>query len=291
MCVSENNLVCRCVPHLVGTNTPSFLTFTVCVCVCVCVPIALVSDRQHPRSPKIQMSKTSMQVLQLHVALTREHPELGLGTLPHEQIHGLLAKSYEAVMSYQQTSVFQRNVWRALEALGGGRQYYLPEALTCSGYIVDAELLLASDNTPVLIPRHWYFRTIGYVRDILLGRPEPASDEVMSRQQLPPAGEERGREEEVDRGSKNLSEILSGMEVIRRRQYINLASDWHGTAHYTHVARRVAIEADGPEHFAVNCNHPLGRTVLKRRQLTAMGWDVISVSWNTCVCVCVCVLK
>eukprot|EP00731_Ephydatia_muelleri_P024015 Em0016g286a len=231
-----------------------------------------VSDRQHPQSPNMHMSKTSMQVLQLHVALTREHPELGLGGLPPEQTRDLLTKSYEAVMSYQQTSVFQRNVWRALEGLGGGRQYYLPEALTRSGYIVDAELLLAPDNKPVLIPRHWYFRTIGYVRDVLLGRRESG---VQSEQQLAPTSEERGEEEE---STKNLSEILSSMEVTRRRKYINLASDWHGTGHCAHVARRVAVEADGPEHFAMNCNHPLGRTVLKHRQLKAMGWDVISVS-------------
>lgn len=236
---------------------------------------ALVSDRQHPKLPNVHMSKTSMQMLQLHVALTQEHPEMGLGGLPQECTRSLLANSYEAVMDYQRTSVFQRNVWRALETLGGGRQYYLPEALTRSSYIIDAELLLSSDNTPILIPRHWYFRTIGYIREVLLGKSEPAAEGIQSEQQVAPSVEE-GAEKE---GTKNLSEILSSMEVICRRKYINLASDWHGTAQYTHVARRVAIEADGPEHFAANCNHPLGRTALKHRQLKAMGWDVISIPY------------
>ena len=197
-----------------------------------------------------------------------------------EQTRDLLTKSYEAVMSHHQTSVFQRNMWRALGALGGGRQYYLPEALTRSGYIVDAELLLASDNTPILVPRHWYFRTIGYVRNVLLSGNEPLSEAAPSAEEcLQPAGDERKGEEEEEVGSKNLSDILSSMEVVSRRHYVNLASDWHGNSQYSQVARRVAVEADGPEHFAVNCNHPLGRTVLKRRQLKAMGWDVISVSW------------
>ena len=232
-----------------------------------------VSDRQHSKS-HMHMSKTSMQILQLHVAITWEHPELGLGDLlPWETTRDLLTQSYEAVMNHRQTSVFQRNVWRALEALGGGKQYYLPEALTRSGYIMDAELLLTMDNRPVLVPRHWYFRTIGYIRDVLLGQHKSGGKGAQLEPQSAPISEER------EENAKNLSEILSSMEVTQRRKYINLASDWHDPAHCAHVARRVAVEADGPEHFAANCNHPLGRTVLKHRQLKAMGWDVISIPY------------
>ncbi len=65
------------------------------------------------------------------------------------------------------------------------------------------------------------------------------------------------------------------------KMYVNLASDWEKVLHRSPdkpIARRIAIEADGPRHFAVNCRHPLGHTVLKHRQLKALGWEVISVS-------------
>lgn len=41
--------------------------------------------------------------------------------------------------------------------------------------------------------------------------------------------------------------------------------------------KKIAVEVDGPQHFAVNTNQPLGHTVLRRRLLKALGWDVVSV--------------
>ena len=41
--------------------------------------------------------------------------------------------------------------------------------------------------------------------------------------------------------------------------------------------RRIALEVDGPSHFA-NDHTPTGNTKLKRRQLRATGWHPLSVS-------------
>ena len=67
---------------------------------------------------------------------------------------------------------------------------------------------------------------------------------------------------------------------------MNLASDWGSkfTSPKEMVARRLAIEADGLPHFASNCDHVMGPTVLKHRQLRALGWEVVQV--RVCVCVC-----
>ncbi|KAL3698680.1 hypothetical protein R1sor_012756 [Riccia sorocarpa] len=45
------------------------------------------------------------------------------------------------------------------------------------------------------------------------------------------------------------------------------------------VEKRIAIEIDGPTHFARNTGTALGHTVLKRRQLSAAGWAVLSVPY------------
>ena len=45
--------------------------------------------------------------------------------------------------------------------------------------------------------------------------------------------------------------------------------------------KKVAIEVDGPFHFSVNTNSPLGQTMIRRRLLRAVGWTVISVPYHT----------
>lgn len=45
--------------------------------------------------------------------------------------------------------------------------------------------------------------------------------------------------------------------------------------------RKIAIEVDGPFHFSVNTNSPLGQTMIRRRLLRAVGWTVISVPYHT----------
>ena len=46
------------------------------------------------------------------------------------------------------------------------------------------------------------------------------------------------------------------------------------------AGRKVAIEVDGPYHFSVNTNSPLGQTMIRRRLLRAVGWNVISVPFH-----------
>jgi hypothetical protein len=41
------------------------------------------------------------------------------------------------------------------------------------------------------------------------------------------------------------------------------------------------VEVDGPFHFSVNTNSPLGQTMIRRRLLRAVGWTVISVPYHT----------
>lgn len=45
--------------------------------------------------------------------------------------------------------------------------------------------------------------------------------------------------------------------------------------------KRIAVEVDGPFHFSVNTNSPLGQTMIRRRLLRAVGWTVISVPYHT----------
>eukprot|EP00961_Rhodomonas_salina_P128091 1726468-Rhodomonas_salina.2 len=43
---------------------------------------------------------------------------------------------------------------------------------------------------------------------------------------------------------------------------------------------KLAIEVDGPTHFDLNGEVPLGRTLMKRRHLRALGFNVVSVSYR-----------
>mmetsp|Transcript_52043 Transcript_52043/g.119748 ORF Transcript_52043/g.119748 Transcript_52043/m.119748 type:complete len:144 (+) Transcript_52043:1835-2266(+) len=43
---------------------------------------------------------------------------------------------------------------------------------------------------------------------------------------------------------------------------------------------RIGVEFDGPKHFMIDTGEPMGRKMLKRRQLRAFGWSrLLSVSY------------
>lgn len=128
---------------------------------------------------------------------------------------------------------------------------FLPEAYTSIGYTMDAELLLDKDNNPIPPPSvSW-----NWSPDVL---------KVLCDEGPPP----------VDN-----SVIISIAERnnVPSDLVFNLASDWSCVNDKVH--RRVCIESDGPIHYTANTCQPLGRTVLKKRQLQALGWEVLQVSW------------
>lgn len=43
--------------------------------------------------------------------------------------------------------------------------------------------------------------------------------------------------------------------------------------------QRVAVEADGPAHFAFNDGHERGNTRLRRRMQRALGWRTVRVPY------------
>ena len=58
----------------------------------------------------------------------------------------------------------------------------------------------------------------------------------------------------------------------------HITADGH-SLDYALVDERIAIEVDGPKHFVAHGarRRELGRTVLKRRQLGALGWRLVAV--------------
>ena len=62
----------------------------------------------------------------------------------------------------------------------------------------------------------------------------------------------------------------------------HITADGH-SLDYALVDERIAIEVDGPWHFALSGDgagrRPVGKTLLKRRQLAALGWRLLEVPW------------
>ena len=194
---------------------------------------------------------TYVQMLQLDLACKVEHPHLQLPQLSPEQ---LMVMFQVPIVNYQminQRSRYDVNVHFAASHLLGYGDLIRRRALSLSGYELDTEVLLDADNKPLAVPKSCY--------NIQVDR---ANEIIASRFQLKGASFQQAMEE-CDRGG-----------------WLVVASDWGVEPEEVRarVARRVVFEADGPTHYAVNCHHPLGHTVLKHRQLRALGWDVISVS-------------
>ena len=194
------------------------------------------------------------QMLQLDLASRTEHPDMKLPCLS-SQHRAVIQKD---IMTYvRQDSIFQRNLKNCLHDMYGGRQYLNSESFSISGYTIDIELLLGKE-TPVVFNNDWSIETVGQLYRCKMECDDRGVtfDYKMYKEKTDP---------EADN-------TRSSDDIIR------LASDWNvGDSNITH---RIAIEADGPLHFCINCNHPLGRTVLKHRQLRALGWKVLSVSFE-----------
>ena len=234
----------------------------------------------------------------MHTAVTIEHPELGIPGLSESQRKTrLIATLTETTADYNHCrNVFERNVYNTLNKLVGGFTYISSEAFTSIGYSLDAEVLLGPDAKPVPIPRWWKYRKIDSVQKALQGISQsdgPASSSITldsfvsnlksaETSQISAACENSGTSALETGGgdSGQACDLLTDMKSEQYKYFITLASDWAEltSSPSLPVARKIAVEMDGPIHFAVNCRHLTGNTLLKRRQLTALGWEVISVS-------------
>ena len=191
------------------------------------------------------------QLLQLDLASRYEQPQKDLPRLsPHDKLQMLIEAATSAV---KEKSKFQKNVADILVDMYGCVHYLNMETFSSTGYGLDFELLLDGDGNPVSVPHsstHEEY-SINAVRETHAKMIEEAS-----------------------------SELCEGLDFTKLRidggKNYNLSVDWF--ARTCQAERRVAIEVDGPAHFAANCHHPLGRTALKSRQLSAVGWEVVSVS-------------
>lgn len=181
-------------------------------------------------------------------------------------------------------STFGMKVHAAINSALGGYKYVQFDALSLTGYILDFEVLLDGGNVPIPIPEVWRHKD-SQTLAASVGEPAPKWKVVEGTGKVPQDLLEAVRQtEEGDcDGSKREPEEQSHFPVPKHGHNVgltSLASDW-GTKFAevpASVARRLVIEANGPSHYAGNCDHPLGSTVLKTRHLQYLGWDVLSVS-------------
>ena len=179
---------------------------------------------------------------------------------------------------YKQTSrysPFSQNVARALKVALGGTYFYNTEALSLSGYNLDFEILFDDQHRPIAIPFQWKYRKY----DILLN--SIGFGGRRGKRKLTTEVLESLKEAERNAHTATLpSSRIHEFNIDPRQTPVHLASDWglKFSVPDAPVAKKVAVEVDGPVHFASNCNHVMGSTILKQRQLKALGWEVVSVS-------------
>ena len=199
--------------------------------------------------------------VQIHFLVQAERPELEHCILqpPHNQIVPALVVADSMVNCQRVYSVFHHNMCKALLQITGSTQCFTKEALTTFASFIDAEMILDSAGRPLPIPSHWG------------GWSQP--------QHLLHAAYPRDQHglfwKEVDHCTRK-----TGLLERDALEEVCVASDWaeslgDGDKHV--IFRKVAFEADGPRHYAVNCRHKLGNTAIKHRLLRSQGWDVIAV--------------
>ena len=86
---------------------------------------------------------------------------------------------------------------------------------------------------------------------------------------------ELAREVTVSTGQREVGESLRRLGISHELEYIT--ADGLFSIDLAMVDRRIALEFDGPSHFATNTLEPLGHTRLRDRLLCAMGWHVVSI--------------
>lgn len=199
-------------------------------------------------------------LLRLQALLQAERPELNL-SLSHEM--AVFASTLvESRWSHTHTNLLH-SIVNALVQVTGNTSCFTLEALTTTLYSIDIEVILDSSNTPIPIPEQWlsWQNLQCLLNSSILKSNNPQIHSLLHTKT-------------ADIHSNKL------LSKYTESQPLNLASDWAelvgGPAEP--IARRVAIEVDGPWHYAANCPHALGKTLLKHRVLKSQGWTVFSVS-------------
>ena len=205
-------------------------------------------------------SKHLHRCIQMHSLLKGERPDLQNCVLqPPTDVIVAAVVLAEAMVNCQPVhSVFHHNVCEALMLVTGSTQHFTREALTTFSSFIDAEVIVDDSGQALPIPSQWQ----GWSRPCeLLATAYPVKDNPELWENI------------------NAAFLKKDSLYAAFRDKVCLASDWavNLAQPCKSVARKIAIEADGPKHYAVNCKHTLGNTVLKHRLLKAMGWDVIAV--------------
>ena len=190
-------------------------------------------------------------LLRLQVILAAEQPHLGL-SLPHQS--AVFARALLLSRWSHPRSKLLTSITNALSEITGSDSHFTLEALTTSLHFIDIEIMLDDRGNPIPVPNHW--RSWADLQS-LIDSPLlcPRLQDLLRNQ-------------------------VSRREVTEPDQSFSLASDWAKLVggSVEGVARRVAVEVDGPWHYAANCTHTLGKTLLKHRILRCLGWTVVSVS-------------
>jgi very-short-patch-repair endonuclease len=79
----------------------------------------------------------------------------------------------------------------------------------------------------------------------------------------------------VSNGQREVGESLCRLGISNELEYTT--ADGLFSIDLAITDRRIAMEFDGPSHFATNTLEPLGHTRLRDRLLSAMGWHVVSI--------------
>ena len=194
-------------------------------------------------------------LLRLEVLLRTERPDLAVSLANKTAV---FASTLVHVRWCHPHSKLLHSVVSALLKITGSNSYFTVEALTTALYSIDIEVMLDTNNDLIPIPQHWQ-----------------SWESLQCLLQSPLLAE---NDPELHRLLQDGNSTTENFDASK--QPLSLASDWAGLVGGPSctVANRVAIEVDGPWHYAANCVHTLGKTVLKHRVLKGLGWRVISVS-------------
>ena len=204
------------------------------------------------------MERNAKTALLWNITARYECPELQLPVLPiHEMV-----RCMDTVLTSPANppSTFEEDVLSALQLIFGNGVKLRKDAVSISGWTMDIELLLDDEGKVIAPPEntvnpmtHLQLARVAYLCHQHGVHPRKMTSDM--KMKLAPL----------------LSSLPKKLNSCRQ-----LAHDWLLDRSLP-VARKIAIEADGPCHYMCNSHHPRGTTVLKKRQLEAVGWEVIQV--------------